>query len=96
MNWDRIQGNWKQFKGVVKEQWGELTDDELEVIAGHKDQLAGKLQEHYGLSREEAERQVSDWQQQQQFGDTLHEESPLHRPQADSSTGISTDGQHQH
>ena len=62
MNWDRIQGSWKQWKGRVKEQWGQLTDDEIEVIAGQRDQLSGKLQERYGLSQEQAEHQMSDWQ----------------------------------
>ena len=58
MNWDRIEGNWKQFKGKVKEQWGELTDDQLDVIGGKRDQLVWKVQEQYGISRDEAERQV--------------------------------------
>ena len=53
MNWDRIEGNWKQFKGNVKEQWGKLTDDQLDVIAGKRDQLTGKIQESYGISKEE-------------------------------------------
>ena len=61
MNWDRIEGEWKQFKGLVKEKWGKLTDSDLEVIAGKKDQLIGKLQEKYGITKEEAERQVRDW-----------------------------------
>ncbi len=58
MNWDRIEGNWKQVKGKVKEQWGRLTDDDLDVIAGKRDQLVGMIQEQYGISREEAEKQV--------------------------------------
>ena len=63
MNWDRIEGNWKQFKGRAKQQWGKLTDDQLEVIAGKRDQLLGKIQEHYGLSKEEAERQIDTFEQ---------------------------------
>lgn len=51
MNWDIVEGNWKQFKGKVKAQWGKLTDDHLDVIAGKRDQLAGKLQENYGIGR---------------------------------------------
>ena len=51
MNWDTTKGNWNQFKGKVKEQWGRLTDDELDVIAGKRDQLTGKLQERYGVSK---------------------------------------------
>ena len=58
MNQDRIEGNWKQFKGKVKEQWGKLTDDDLDVIAGKRDQLLGRIQERHGLARNEAERQV--------------------------------------
>ena len=58
MNWDRIEGNWKQFKGTVKQHWGKLTDDHLDVIAGHRDKLAGKVQEAYGISKDEAERQI--------------------------------------
>ena len=58
MNWDRIEGNWKQFKGKVKHHWGELTDDELDMIEGDRDVLLGKLQERYGIARDEAEREV--------------------------------------
>ena len=62
MNWDRIEGNWKQFKGNVKAQWGKLTDDQLDVIAGKRDNLAGKIQEAYGISKDEVEKQIVDWQ----------------------------------
>ena len=62
MNWDRIEGNWKQFKGKVKMQWGKLTDDQLDVIAGKRDNLAGKIQETYGISKDETEKQLTDWQ----------------------------------
>ena len=62
MNWDRVEGNWKQFKGSVKEQWGKLTDDELDQIAGRRDKLAGKLQESYGIGKDEAEKQLTDWE----------------------------------
>ena len=62
MNWDQIKGNWKQFRGKVKEQWGDLTDDELDVIDGRRDILVGKVQECYGISKEEAERQVKDFE----------------------------------
>lgn len=61
MNWDRIQGNWKQFKGATKEKWGNLTDDDLSVIEGRRDQLAGRIQERYGIAKDEAERQIDDW-----------------------------------
>jgi len=58
MNWDIVEGNWKQFKGKVKGQWGKLTDDQLDVIAGKRTELAGKIQESYGLTKEEAEQEI--------------------------------------
>jgi uncharacterized protein YjbJ (UPF0337 family) len=61
MNNDRVAGNWKQIKGKVKEQWGKLTDDEIDQMEGRSEQLAGKLQEKYGLARDEAERQAKDF-----------------------------------
>lgn len=65
MNWDRIEGNWKQLKGSVKQQWGKLTDDQLDVIAGKRDHLAGQIQESYGISKDEAEKQLAAWQERQ-------------------------------
>jgi uncharacterized protein YjbJ (UPF0337 family) len=62
MNWDRVEGNWKQTKGKVREQWGKLTDDQLDVIGGRREQLLGVLQESYGIAKDEAERQISDWE----------------------------------
>lgn len=62
MNWNQVQGNWKQFKGKVKEKWGELTDDELDQIAGKRDILIGQIQKKYGIAQEEAEKQVKDWE----------------------------------
>jgi uncharacterized protein YjbJ (UPF0337 family) len=64
MNWDRIQGNWKQAAGKLKEQWGKLTDDDLDVVAGRREQLVGKIQERYGLALGEAEKQMAAWQRQ--------------------------------
>ena len=58
MNWDRIEGNWKQLSGKVRQQWGKLTDDDLDVIDGRREQLAGRIQEVYGVSRDEAEKQI--------------------------------------
>jgi len=58
MNWDRIEGNWKQLKGKAQVQWGKLTDDQLDVIAGKREQLVGRIQERYGLGKDEAEKQV--------------------------------------
>lgn len=62
MNWDRIEGNWKQVTGRAKAQWGKLTDDDLDVVAGRREQLAGKIQERYGIAKDQAEKQVADWQ----------------------------------
>jgi uncharacterized protein YjbJ (UPF0337 family) len=58
MNWGRVEGNWKQVKGAIKERWGKLTDDELETIAGQREKLVGVLQGRYGQTREEAEARV--------------------------------------
>ena len=61
MNWDRVEGNWKQLKGNVREQWSKLTDDDFEAVAGRKDQLSGKLQERYGMARDDADREIEAW-----------------------------------
>ena len=62
MNKDEISGNWKQLKGKAKEQWGKLTDDDMTVIEGKRDQLVGKMQERYGYAKDQAEKEVSDWE----------------------------------
>ena len=64
MNNDRIEGNWKQLKGKVTEQWGKLTDDDLTIIEGNQEQLAGRIQERYGVARDEAEKQVKTFRRQ--------------------------------
>jgi len=61
MNSDQLKGKWKQMKGSVKERWGKLTDDDLAVIHGQSDQLVGKIRERYGVAREEAQKQVDEW-----------------------------------
>jgi len=61
MNSDQLKGNWKQLMGNAKKQWGKLTDDDLKQVEGHKDKLVGKIQERYGSTREEAEKQADDW-----------------------------------
>jgi uncharacterized protein YjbJ (UPF0337 family) len=66
MNQDTFEGQWKQLKGKMREKWGKLTDDDWDTVAGKKDQLLGKLQERYGYSREEAERDYSDWERMNQ------------------------------
>jgi len=65
VNWDRISGNWKQMKGALRNRWGKLTDDELEQLAGNRDQLVGKIQERYGCAKDEAEKQVREWETRQ-------------------------------
>nr|WP_298719292.1 CsbD family protein [uncultured Steroidobacter sp.] len=62
MNKDIARGNFKQLKGKIKEQWGKLTDDEIDQMEGNAEILAGKLQERYGLAREGAERQAREFQ----------------------------------
>lgn len=62
MNWDDIEGQWKVMKGKVKEQWGDLTDDEIDMIGGKKDQLIGRIQTRYGMAREDAARQVEEFE----------------------------------
>ena len=61
MDGDRIEGNWKQVKGKVKEQWGKLTDDDLDEISGRRDQLEGKIQARYGLAKDQVRRDIDDW-----------------------------------
>jgi uncharacterized protein YjbJ (UPF0337 family) len=75
MNWDQVEGKWKQMKGSVRTRWGKLTDDDLELIKGQKDQLVGKIQERYGIQKDEAQRQVEDWNR------TLDEENDYSRTQ---------------
>ena len=64
MNKDRIIGNWEQFKGSVKEKWGKLTDDQIAQVNGDRQQLAGKIQEAYGVAKEEAEDQINSWEKE--------------------------------
>lgn len=61
MSWNQVEGNWKQFKGKVKEKWSELTDDELDQIAGKRDILIGKIQEKYGIAQDEAEKRIKEF-----------------------------------
>jgi uncharacterized protein YjbJ (UPF0337 family) len=66
MNKDQMEGKWKQWKGSAKERWGQLTDDDLDVIAGRREQLIGKLQERYGIGKEEAHKQAEAWMKDMQ------------------------------
>jgi len=61
MNWDRIEGNWKQLAGQARQKWGKLTDDDFEKAAGRKDELVGKIQERYGIAKDEASKQADEW-----------------------------------
>jgi uncharacterized protein YjbJ (UPF0337 family) len=61
VNWDRVQGNWKEFKGKVQQKWGKLTDDDLDVIEGKRTELAGRLQQRYGVAKDQAERDIDTW-----------------------------------
>jgi uncharacterized protein YjbJ (UPF0337 family) len=67
MNDDRISGNWKQFKGKVKEKWGKLTDDDMDVAEGKRDQLVGRIQERYGYEKDQAEKELKDWEDSNQY-----------------------------
>jgi uncharacterized protein YjbJ (UPF0337 family) len=82
MNTDQMSGKWKQMKGAAKQHWGKLTDDDLEVIAGKREALIGKLQERYGMAKEEAQRKADEWlksysDEQPAFGRS-HEEAGHH------------------
>ena len=79
MNWDQIEGKWKQFKGHARQKWGKLTDDDLDVINGKREELAGKLQERYGYTKEQAEKNIQDWTS------TLTEERPAEEPRRRAS-----------
>ena len=66
MHWDRIKGNWREYKGKAQQQWGKLTDDDLDVVDGKREELAGKIQSRYGIAKDEAERQIDEWQNREQ------------------------------
>jgi uncharacterized protein YjbJ (UPF0337 family) len=71
MNWDQIEGMWKQSMGKVKEKWGKLTDDDLTVINGKKEQLVGKIQERYGIAKDAAEKQVDEFARSYSSGESI-------------------------
>lgn len=83
MNWERIEGNWKQFKSTVKQQWGKITDEQLDAISGQRHRLAGQIQETYAVSVENAEKQVATWQQAQKET-TLEDDKPMDSNPAES------------
>ncbi|HSM79515.1 MAG TPA: CsbD family protein [Bryobacteraceae bacterium] len=86
MNSDQLEGNWKEMKGKVKEKWGKLTDDDLTTINGKKDQLVGHIQKHYGIAKEEAEKQVKEYEgsHRPKFPD---KEMPMVEPGKTQTTG---------
>lgn len=67
VDWNRVEGNWKQVKGKVKEQWGKLTDDDLDTIDGKREQLEGKIQERYGYAKDQARKDIDDWYNSQRW-----------------------------
>ena len=72
MNWDRIAGNWKQLKGIARQQWGRLTEDYAGVIAGKREHLLGKIQASYGITRKANEKQLAEWLARQHKADPIH------------------------
>lgn len=85
MKWDVIEGNWKQAKGKFKEQWGKLTDDQLDRISGKREQLVGQIQECYGIARDDAEHQVKEWETR---NEKLFKESLRRVRKSTKSSGI--------
>lgn len=75
MNWDQLQGKWKQYKGQARTKWGKLTDNDLDVIEGNRQQLVGKVQEYYGLTKENAEKQVDEFVSSLQLDQTAEEKA---------------------
>ena len=67
MDWNRVEGNWKQFKGKVKEQWGKLTDDDIDEVNGRREQLEGKIQERYGIEKDRVKKDIDNWYNQQEW-----------------------------
>ena len=87
MNWDQLEGKWKQYSGKAKEKWGKLTDDDLTVIHGRRDQLIGKIQERYGIAKQEAEKQVDEFARSFRSEDAT-QERPRGRQDADVHSNV--------
>ena len=79
MNWDRIEGNWKQFSGSARKQWGKLTDSDWQVLKGNKDQLVGMIQERYGIAKDQAQKQADDWANEQKLENERMSDEPAGR-----------------
>jgi len=75
MNTDRLQGNWKQLMGEARKQWGKLTDNDWEQVAGNRDKLMGLVQERYGIAKDAAQKQVDDWYSNQKLANDEHAKS---------------------
>ena len=73
MNWDRVEGNWKQFGGKAREKWGKLTDDDWQVVAGKRDQLIGRIQERYGVAKDHASREADNWMESLDADDRMRD-----------------------
>jgi len=95
MNWDRVEGNWKQFKGQAQQKWGKLTDDDLDVVKGKRTELSGRLQERYGYQKDQAEKLKNKLEKQGMGQDHAHQEA-LHRVVAEQgySSGGGDSGKH--
>ena len=88
MNWDQIEGKWKQYSGKVKEKWGKLTDNDLEIIHGRRDQLIGKIQERYGIAKQEAEKQVDEFTRSWRSEGSTEETRQSDHEQSSSPRGL--------
>jgi uncharacterized protein YjbJ (UPF0337 family) len=86
MNWDQLEGKWKQYSGKVKEKWGKLTDDDLDVVRGRRDQLIGKIQERYGIVKQEAEKQVDEFARAFRSEDSTRETRQGNQEESDQPT----------
>jgi uncharacterized protein YjbJ (UPF0337 family) len=89
MNWDQVEGKWKQISGKVQEKWGKLTDNDLDVIAGREEQLVGKIQERYGIAREEAQEQVKEFAKTVRFDSVPDETDSTATAERARARGIS-------
>ena len=87
MNWDQVEGKWKQFRGSAKQQWGKLTDDDLEQISGMRDKLVGKLQERYGIAKDEAQKKADEWVKVQNEGEFQTGQRPGHKTERHTAKG---------
>jgi len=87
MNWDQVEGKWKQFRGSAKQQWGKLTDDDLEQISGMRDKLVGKLQERYGIAKDEAQKKADEWVKVQNEGEFQTGQRPGQKTERHTAKG---------